>query len=157
MEIVHLTGLPREVVEVPILGYTKKCSWSVSCFSWPSFEKWCWTRWSPEVLSNPKASVILWEKGDIPTWEVASMKCQVGKQGVLCVLLRRVLHLVVMTGGHNRTSTVTEVLLGAVPYYMDMTYLGSAPPWCVCNMDITDRDMKSRKMSMGDRCWVSCV
>lgn len=47
---------------------------------------------------------------------------------MLCVLLRRVLHMVLMARGHNRTSTVTEVLLGAVLYYMDMLYFGSASP-----------------------------
>lgn len=60
--------------------------------------------------------------------------------------------MVVMTRGHNRTSTVTEVLSGAVPYYMNMSYLDSAPPWCVCNMNITNMDFKSPKMSMGDCC-----
>lgn len=89
--------------------------------------------------------------------EVASRKCNVGKQGVLCVLLRRVLHMVVMTRGHKRTSTVTKVLLGDVPYYMDMSYFGTAPPWCVCNMDITNTDFKSQKMSVGDCCSVTCI
>lgn len=85
------------------------------------------------------------------------MKYYIGKQGVLHVLLRRVLHMIMMTRGHNRTSTVTEVLLGGVPYYMDMSYFGTAPPWCVYNMGITNTDFRSPKMSVGDRCSVTCI
>lgn len=39
------------------------------------------------------------------------------------MLIRTVLHMVVMTGCCNRTSTVTEVLLDAVPFYVDMSYI----------------------------------